>query len=106
MYCAFIGPPTTAKPAQSHRDRPAPTTRLGASLHVLDALDQIGVLRAVLVPYRLHRVLERLLVKDLGDIDAGLLDLLDGFLFHLVPELALLLLCFLRELRDQRLVVG
>ena len=48
------------------------------------------VLGAILVPYRLHGVLERLLVVDLDDVDARFLDLPDGFFLHLVPELALL----------------
>src|SRR6187401_3699534 len=72
-----------------------------ASLHVLNALDQCCVLRTVFVPYRLDRGLERLLVGDFVHNCAGFGHLLDGFLFAVVPELALLLLRLLGDFEDQ-----
>src|SRR5262245_35783359 len=69
-----------------------------ASLHVLDALDKRRMLARVLVPDGLDRGLERLAVGHLVDDTAALLDLRQRLLLHLVPEAALLLLCFLREL--------
>src|SRR5262247_3509443 len=86
-------------------DRPAPVGTVSSSLDILNALDQVGVLLAVFLPYRLHRLLEGLLVVDLDDLDAGLLDLFDRFLLHRIPELSLVLLRLLGELHDQRLVI-
>src|SRR5438132_12415435 len=67
-----------------------PQAALEGSFHRLDALDELGVFRPVLVPHRLHRVLERLLVGDLDDLDAGRLGLLQRLLLILVPQYALL----------------
>src|SRR2546430_17418862 len=97
-------PPTTGKPARS-TDRPALAQAIRRSLCLLNALDQVGVLFAVFLPHRLYRRLERLLVVDLDDLDAGCFDLLDRFLFHLVPKLAFFELRFFGEFRDQRLVL-
>ena len=74
------------------------------SFQVLNALDQIEVLRTVFIPHWLHRRLEWSLVVDLDDLDARCLDLLGRLLFHRIPKLALILLRFLGKLRDQRLV--
>src|SRR5688572_16746588 len=80
--------------------------RLGVTLFgVLNALDQRGLLGAELVPYRLHRCLEGRFVLDLVDLGPGLLHLLHGLFLARIPELALLLLRFLGELHDERLVI-
>jgi hypothetical protein len=67
-------------------------------------LYQVGVLGAVLVPDRLDRVLERLLVGEGDHLDPRVLDLLHRLRLALVPELPLLELGLLRELPDQVLV--
>src|ERR1051325_11323461 len=108
MYWAFISPPLRAQ----EKSRPDPSlpgsagpARDARLLHVMDALDDARELRPVLVPHRLDRRLEGLLVADLDDLDAGLLHLLDRLLLHLVPEGALLLLRLLGELHDQVLLL-
>src|SRR5229473_2736135 len=58
----------------------------------LDALDDVGEARAVLVPHRLHGVLERLLVGDLEHLDAGGSGLAHGFFLVGGPQRALLAL--------------
>src|SRR6267378_3329244 len=73
-------------------------------LNCLNALDHVGVLGTVLVPYRLDRVLERLLVGDLGDRDAGRLGLVHRFLLILRPQYAFFGLCLFAELDQERLV--
>src|SRR5512139_3480193 len=88
--------PTLANPATPTWLRHAsPTMRtkrgaeLASLLGVLDTLDHRRVFRAVLVPHRLDRGLELLLlrVRDLNDLDAGGLGLVHGLLFVDVPEL-------------------
>src|SRR5947209_5260823 len=73
--------------------------------HRLDALDQVGELAAVLVPDRLDRVAERLLVLDWVDLDAGGLHAVHGLGLGLVPALARVELRLPSELFDQRLIV-
>src|SRR6267154_119115 len=51
-------------------------------LHVLDALDQRGVLRRMLVPDRFDRVLEWLEVSNLVDLGTDFLHVLDRLLLH------------------------
>src|SRR5438270_10771622 len=58
------------------------------SAHSLDLLDQIGELAAVFVPDRLHRVLERLLVGDVIDLDIAALHPVEGIGLFLVPQIA------------------
>src|SRR5262249_29609212 len=60
------------------------------SLHRLNALDQVGEARTVLVPDRLHRLLERLLVGNLDDLNAGGLRLVDPLPLVGEPQRALL----------------
>src|SRR5262245_15350887 len=75
------------------------------SFHVLNALDQVGVLLAVFLPHRLDRVLEGFFVVDIGDLDARFLHLAARLLLHRVPQRALVLLRLLGELEEQRLIV-
>src|SRR5262249_5556621 len=75
------------------------------SFHVLNALDQLGLLFAVFLPHRLNRFLEGFLVVDVDDLDARFLHLALRLLLYRVPKLALFLLRFLGELGDQRLIV-
>src|SRR5215467_6897607 len=75
------------------------------SFHVLNALDQLGLLFAVFLPHRLNRFLERFLVVDIDDLDARFLHLVLRGLLHRVPKLALLLLRFLGKLHDHRLII-
>src|SRR5215469_11969204 len=75
------------------------------SFHVLNALDQLGLLFAVFLPHRLNRFLEGFLVVDIDDLDARFLHLALRLLLHRVPKLALFLLRFLGKLGDQRLIV-
>src|SRR4051812_28688385 len=84
---------------------PAGRATLRRSFEVLNALDQVGVLRTIFIPHRLYRRLERSLVLDLDDLDARSLDLLVRLLLHGVPKLALILLRLLGESGDQRLVL-
>src|SRR5215203_6433147 len=74
-------------------------------LGLFDALEQGGVLDAVLVADRLGRLVERGLV---GGNEGHALGLEVGFGGHglLVPELSLLELRLAREFLEQRLVVG
>src|SRR5438067_7247156 len=72
-------------------------------LRVLDALDERGVLRAVLVAHALRRLVERLLVRRY-ELHARGLELGGGVRDHRVPKRALLELRFARELADQVLV--
>src|SRR4051812_15539528 len=105
-YCCFIpGFPTSSTKAGTIVRSAGSRAMLNHSLGVLNALDQIGVLLAVFLPDRLHRRLERLLVVDLDDLDAGLLHLLDRLLFHRIPELALVELRLPGGFHDQRLVL-
>src|SRR5258707_12190039 len=83
----------------------SPTFRPPTSLNGLDAFDQLGELGAVLVPYRLDRILERLFVGDLDDLDAGRFGLLERFLLVLRPQNSLFLLRLAAELPDHALVV-
>src|ERR1700730_6083481 len=87
--------------ARRARQRPFGSTSLTRaappSLHRLNALDQVGEARAIFVPDRLHRLLERLLVGDLEDLNAGRLRLLDRLLLVGGPERALLDLRLARE---------
>src|SRR5258705_13938298 len=103
MYCAFI-----LHSWRFSAGALAPTS-LGrffsaSLLHVLDALDQRGVLRRMLVPDRLDRVLEWLEVGNLVDLGTDFLHVLDRLLLHLVPELALLELRRLGRFHDQVLI--
>src|SRR5712691_10373185 len=82
-----------------------PTLRPQTLLNGLDAFDQLGELGTVLVPHRLDRVLERLLVGDLDDLYAGRPGLVERFLLVLRPEHALFLLRLAAELREQCLLV-
>src|SRR5262245_19345133 len=95
---------TIGEPARS-LDRPASRHAIRRSFHVLNALDQLGVLFAVVLPHRLDRFLERLLVVDLDDLDARFFHVALRLLLHRVPKLALLLLRFFGKFGDQRLVV-
>ena len=60
---------------------------------------------AVLVPHRLHRLAERLLVGDLDHLDAVRLHVGQRLLLLGVPELALALLRLLGEAHDQVLIL-
>src|SRR5215471_21354450 len=71
----------------------------------LDALDDPGKPRAVFVPDRLHGVLERFLIGDIEDLDAGGGDLTHRLLFVGLPQHALFALGLARELADEFLVV-
>src|SRR5271154_2658405 len=82
------------------------TCAIARLLDGLDALDHVGVLRTVLVPHRLHGILERLLVGDFGDGDAGGPGLVEGGLLVDRPQRAFLELRLARELLDQRLIGG
>src|SRR5262249_15441871 len=95
---------TIGEPARS-LDRPASRHAIRRSFHVLNALDQLGVLFAVFLPHRLDRFLERLFVVDLDDLDARFLHVALRLLLHRVPKLALLLLRFFGKFGDQCLVV-
>src|SRR5438067_532586 len=73
MYCAFILRPSEraceiARAGLVRRPGRLPPRQRAASLHVLDALDQRGVLGPMLVPDRLDGILERLEVGDLVDL--------------------------------------
>src|SRR5258706_11362841 len=83
----------------------SPTFRPPTSLNSLDAFDQLGELGAVLVPYRLDRILERLFVGDLDDLDAGRFGPLERFLLVLRPQNSLFLLRLAAQLREQCLVI-
>src|SRR6266852_2174334 len=83
-----------------------PEVALEGSFHRLDALDELGVFRPVLVPHRLHRVLERLLVGDLDDLDAGRLGLFQRLLLILVPQYTLLGLRLAAEFLQELAILG
>src|SRR5438128_892639 len=104
-YCCFILLPPRAREPVRSKDRPAPPYTIRRSFHRFNALDQLGMLFAVFLPHRPHGRPERFLVVDLDDLDPRSLDLLDRLLFHLVPKPALVLLRFLGEFRDHRLVL-
>src|SRR5262245_15856997 len=70
---------------------------------VPDALDQLGVLRAVLVAHRL-RCLEESLLVGRHELDPGGLQLGRGLADIGVPQLALLELRLARKLADEVLV--
>src|SRR5687767_7244254 len=72
-------------------------------LRVPDLLNQARVLGAVLVAYRLRRLVERLLV-GLDELDARRLQLAGGLGDVRIPQLALLELRLARELADQVLI--
>src|SRR4029450_5676931 len=89
--CTPLPVRTTEEPARSP-DRPASRHAIRRSFHVLNALDQLGLLFAVFLPHRLDRFLERLFVVDVDDLDARFLHLALRLLLHRVPKLALFLL--------------
>src|SRR5438105_3478285 len=97
--------PRDARPRRTHRFDSA-FWLPSASADRLDALDQIDELRAILVPYRLDRVLERFFVGDRDDLDAGGFHALHRLGFGLVPQFARVELRLAREFLDQPLVVG
>src|SRR3984957_9313497 len=72
----------------------------------LNALDHVLVFRAVFVPDRFDRVLERRLVRYLDDLAAGGLGFFQRLLFVLIPVFAFFELGFAGEFLDQVLVVG
>src|SRR6266700_2822466 len=76
-----------------------PQAALEGSFHRLAALDELGVFRPVLV-------LERLLVGDLDDLDAGRLGLFQRLLLILVPQYTLLGLRLAAEFLQELAVLG
>src|SRR5262245_2099598 len=84
-YCASIAPPSKTKAGQTKagcilEGSSRPSLTCGpTSLHVLDALDERGVVGAVLVPYGLHGCLEGLAVGHIVDHGAGRLHVVHGF---------------------------
>src|SRR5262249_31834492 len=76
------------------------------SFHRLDALDRLRIFRAVLVPYRLDRVLERLLVGNLDDLDPRRPRLVQRLLLVFVPQHALFALRLASEFLDELAVFG
>src|SRR5271167_1208430 len=95
---------TSAVPASSTQPKYRASIALRTACSIarlldgLDALDHVGVFRTVLVPHRLDRVLERLLVGDFGDGDAGCPGLVEGGLLVFHPQGAFLELRLAREL--------
>src|SRR3984957_5664287 len=74
--------------------------------NALNALDHVLVFRAVFVPDRFDRVLERRLVRYLDDLPAGGLGFFQRLLLVLIPVFAFFQLGFAGEFLDQVLVVG
>src|ERR1039457_5395750 len=79
-------PPWPVLPARAVAGAATARARCRVLLNGLDTLDHVGVLGTVLVPHRLDRVLERLLVGDFGDGDSGCAGLVHCFLLVLDPE--------------------